>query len=292
MENTEMKKLIVGSRDSKLAVAQTKLVMEQIQRAYPEIQLELLTLKTTGDLILDKTLDKIGGKGLFVKELDKALQDGKIDMAVHSLKDMPAQQTQEFPILAMLEREDPRDALVFSENGEECFTQQVGTSSLRRKLQFSLLYPQANYVFTRGNIHTRLRKLDEGQCSCLLLAAAGLKRVGLAGRIGRYLSPNEMIPSAGQGILAIQGRQDLHEIKELNHQETWQRALAERTFVAALGGGCSEPVAAFAEISGGELFLRGFYQLEDGGECRVMGICGDKTKAEKLGETLAERIKA
>ncbi len=285
-----MKKLIVGSRDSKLAVAQTKLVMERIQKEDPTLELELVTLKTTGDLILDKTLDKIGGKGLFVKELDKALQDGKIDIAVHSLKDMPAEENQDFPILALLEREDPRDVLVFSENGEADFFHQVGTSSLRRKLQFSCLYPQAKYAFTRGNIHTRLRKLEEGQCTCLVLAAAGLKRVGLEKHIGRYLSTEEMIPSAGQGILAIQGRKGLKLPEGIRHENTMWQAKAERAFVNALGGGCSAPVAAFAKIAGNELHLNGFFQKEEGDECKVMHVVGDKQNAQRLGEQLAERI--
>ncbi len=285
-----MRKLMVGSRDSKLAVAQTKIVMELLQKEDSSLELELVTLKTTGDMILDKTLDKIGGKGLFVKELDKALQNGEIDIAVHSLKDMPAEESKDFPVLALLEREDPRDVLVFPKKGEaDCFCQ-VGTSSLRRKLQFSRLYPQANYTFTRGNIHTRLRKLEEGKCSCLILAAAGLKRVGLAGHIGRYLSTEEMIPSAGQGVLAIQGRKELKLPKAIHHEGTMWRARAERAFVNALGGGCSAPVAAFAKIAGNELHLSGFFQREEDGECRVLAITGDKTDAQKLGEQLAERI--
>ncbi len=287
-----MKKLVVGSRDSKLAVAQTKLVMERIQKENPNVKLELLTLKTTGDLILDKTLDKIGGKGLFVKELDKALQEGVIDLAVHSLKDMPAEENEDFPILAVLKRGDARDALVFANKTGGDITKRVGTSSLRRRLQFSQLCPEAQYTFTRGNIHTRLRKLDSGECDCLILAAAGLKRMGLAGRIGRYLSTEEMIPAAGQGILAIQGRKDWMLPKALNHPNTMLMALAERAFVNALGGGCSAPVGAFAQIEGQDMLLCGFYENETTKECKTMQLLGEKHEAQKLGETLAERIMA
>ncbi len=285
-----MKKLIVGSRDSKLAVAQTQIVIDMIKKANPNTEVELVTLKTTGDLILDKTLDKIGGKGLFVKELDRALELGEIDVAVHSLKDMPAEQNDDFPILAMLKRQDPRDAIVYSKGGPDGFERNVGTSSLRRQLQFSMLYNQAEYAFTRGNIHTRLKKLDDGLCSCLILAAAGLQRVNMQGRIGRYLSTDEMIPSAGQGILAVQGRKDIKILNSLKHECTQVQAMAERSFVGTLGGGCSAPVAAFAEICGEELKLSGFFRHEQTQECRVMHTVGTVSEAQKLGETLAERI--
>ncbi len=285
-----MKKLIVGSRDSKLAVAQTELVIEMMKKANPDTQIELVTLKTTGDLILDKTLDKIGGKGLFVKELDRALETGEIDVAVHSLKDMPVEESADFPILAMIKREDPRDVIVFSKDEKIDFTQNVGTSSLRRKLQFSMLYPNANYAFTRGNIHTRLRKLDENLCSCLVLAAAGLHRVGMQDKIGRYLSTSEMIPSAGQGILAVQGRKDIKILDELDHAQTRLQSMAERSFIATLGGGCSAPVGAYAQVLGNELKLNGFYQDEKTLESRVLEITGNVDEAKKLGELLAERI--
>lgn len=288
-----MKELIVGSRDSALAVAQTQLAIEQIEQCHPEVKIRLVTLKTTGDKILDRELYDIGGKGLFVKELDRALLDGRIDLAVHSLKDMPMEENPALPIGAVLQRGDPRDVMVFPEQGTAEDYSRVGTSSQRRKLQLSLLERSAGYAFVRGNIHTRLRKLEEGQCSALILAAAGLERVGLAGRIGRYFAPEEMIPAAGQGILAIQTRTDFDAafLAGVNHPDTMAAALAERSFVRSLGGGCSSPVAAYATVAGEEMELMGFYYDEEQQETRRDVISGRKQDGRRLGELLAERMR-
>ena len=193
------RKIIIGSRESKLAVIQTEMVKEYIETHCPDIQVDVLKMKTTGDVILDRTLDQVGGKGLFVKELDKALIDRRSDLSVHSLKDMPMEVSEELPLVAFSKREDPRDVLVLPEGETELkFDKPIGCSSKRRILQLQELYPQAKFATVRGNVLTRLRKLDEGNFSALILAAAGLKRLGLEHRIGRFLEPEEMIPAAGQ----------------------------------------------------------------------------------------------
>lgn len=208
----EPKRLRIGSRESLLAVAQTRLVIEQLKANYPELSFELVTLKTTGDKILNKTLDKIGGKGLFVKELDQALLDGRIDMAVHSMKDLPMEISDDLPVAAVPKRGDPRDVLVLPSSGDfEEFGQVIGSSSARRVLQVRRLFPEAEFQSIRGNIHTRLRKLDKGQYSSLIMAAAGLKRAGLKERISRYFSVEEMLPAAGQGTLCVQVRKDFDQ---------------------------------------------------------------------------------
>ena len=185
----------IGSRESKLAVIQSEIVQRHLQEKYPEGEITLITMKTTGDKILDRTLDKIGGKGLFVKELDLALMEKRTDLSVHSLKDMPMEVPEELPILAFSRREDPRDVLVLPKGKTEIdFLKPIGCSSMRRILQFQKLYPQAVFKPIRGNVQTRLRKLDDGEYSATLLAAAGLKRLGLENRISRYFEPEEMIP--------------------------------------------------------------------------------------------------
>ena len=201
------KEITIGSRESRLAVIQSEQVQAWIQKAHPELSVQILTMKTTGDIILNQALEKVGGKGLFVKELDRALVDGRSDLSVHSLKDVPMELPKELPLLAFSSREDPRDVLVLPEGVTEIdFSKPIGCSSKRRMLQFARLYPQATFATIRGNVQTRLRRLDEGEFSATLLAAAGLKRLGLTHRISRYFSEEEMIPAAGQGILAVQGR--------------------------------------------------------------------------------------
>lgn len=251
-----MKKICIGSRESRLAVIQSEMVMEYLKKACPDREISLLTMKTTGDKILDRTLDKIGGKGLFVKELDRALLEKRSDLSVHSLKDMPMETPEELPIVAFSRREDPRDVLVLPEGKDAIdFSKPLGCSSQRRILQLKELFPQAEYKSIRGNVITRLRKLDEGEYGGLILAAAGLKRLGLSHRISRYFEPEEMIPAAGQGILAVQGRagEDYSYLEGFADQEGTWAALSERAFVRYLDGGCSSPVAAHARIRGGQI---------------------------------------
>ena len=282
-------KLRIGSRESRLAVVQAELLMEAIRAAHPEVELELVTMKTTGDKILDRTLDKVGGKGLFVKELDAALRDGRADLTVHSCKDLPMEESADLPLLAFSRREDPRDALVLPEGAAEIdFSKPIGCASLRRKLQLERLYPQARVEPVRGNVLTRLRKLDEGQYGALILAGAGLKRLGLEGRIAQYFSTEEMLPAAGQGILAVQGRaeQDTEILSGFADEAGRLCALAERAFVRALDGGCTSPVAAHAVVQDGKMILTGMnvYGEKD-------SIAGAAAEGERLGLTLAERLR-
>lgn len=196
-----MKTIRVGSRESRLAVVQSELVMDAIRAAHPEVGLELVTMKTTGDKILDRTLDKVGGKGLFVKELDAALLDGRVDLTVHSCKDLPMEEDPRIPLAGFSRREDPRDVLVLPQGAEELDpSRPIGCASARRAVQLRALFPGVAVAPVRGNVLTRLRKLDEGQFSALVLAAAGLKRLGLEERITRYFTVEELLPAAGQGF--------------------------------------------------------------------------------------------
>lgn len=291
-----MKRIIrIGSRDSKLAVAQSLWVMDRIRQAHPEVELELVTMKTTGDRILDRSLQAIGGKGLFVKELDRALQAGEVDYTVHSLKDMPMVQPEGLPILAFSSREDPRDAWILPEGASEPDPSlPIGCGSLRRTLQLRELFPDFKIEGIRGNVQTRLAKLDGGQYCATVLACAGIRRLGLEHRISRIFSPEEMIPAAGQGILAVQGRagEDHSILGCVDDAEGRACALAERAFVRELDGGCVSPVAAYAQVQDGTLHLTGLYQSEDGQHRRKGKIEGQPEQAEELGRTLAQQLRA
>ena len=287
-------KIRIGSRESKLAVIQSQLVMDAIAKAVPEAEVELVTMKTTGDRILDKTLDQIGGKGLFVKELDQALRDGRADFTVHSLKDMPMEVPWDLPLAAFSRREDPRDVLVLPEGITELDPEKpIGCSSRRRQLQLKALFPDMDIRPVRGNVQTRLKKLQDGEFSALVLAAAGLKRLHLEGRISRYFAPEEMLPAAGQGILAVQTRQGMDTacLAGIHDPNAACCALAERAFVRALDGGCSSPVAAYAVAEGEMLTLTGLYVSPDETVVRKGSLSGSRTAAETLGETLADKLK-
>ena len=285
----------IGSRESRLAVRQAEIVRDIICRNHPEVRIEIITMKTEGDRILDRSLAQIGGKGLFVKELDLALADGRIDLAVHSLKDMPMEDNKEFPILAYSRREDPRDVLVYRPGLASLPENPViGTSSGRRKLQMKLLYEGCDFRGIRGNVQTRLRKLSEEGYDATLLAAAGLKRAGMEHVIGRYFSAEEMIPAAGQGILAVQGRAGDERMASLvacvDDRESRVCALAERAFIRASGGGCTSPMAAHAVVNGSEITLSGLYCQEENGLYKKGKICGRVCDAKRLGEQLAEQL--
>jgi uroporphyrinogen III methyltransferase/synthase len=288
------RKITIGSRESALAVVQSRMVMDYIEKNCPELEAGLLTMKTTGDRILDRRLDQIGGKGLFVKELDKALKDGRSDLSVHSLKDLPMEVPEELPVVCWSKREDPRDVLVLPEGRREPdLSLPIGTSSLRRIIQLKELYPEARFESVRGNLQTRLRKLDEGQYGALVLAAAGMKRMGLEDRISRYFSVEEVIPSAGQGILAVQGREgeDYAFLEGFGDRESALAAAAERAFVRFLDGGCSSPIAAHARIKDGELELLGLYYEESTKTYRKGKKTGPAEEAEKIGVSLARELK-
>ncbi len=289
-----MRKVVIGSRESKLAVVQSEMVRDYIQKNNEDIQVEILTMKTTGDKILDRTLDKIGGKGLFVKELDKALAERKTELSVHSLKDMPMEVPKELPLIAFSKREDPRDVLVLPKGVTQLDpSKPIGCSSLRRILQLKEIFPDMECKSVRGNVQTRLKKLDDGEYSGLLLAAAGLKRLGLEDRIARYFEPEEMIPAAGQGILAIQGRNDVDYsyLKGYGDENATYAALAERAFVKYLDGGCSSPVAAHAKVEDGQIILRGLYYDENTGNYEKGLKKGSVKEAEELGISLAKELR-
>lgn len=284
----------IGSRESRLAVIQAEIVRQAIQKRYPDIQVELVTMKTTGDKILNKSLELIGGKGLFVKELDRALLDGRIDLAVHSLKDMPAEIPEELPVVAYSVREDPRDVLIYKPGTAEIPEGGViGTSSRRRTLQMQTLYPSCSFQGIRGNVETRLQKLREENFDGTILAAAGLRRLGMQHVIGRVFSVEEMVPAAGQGILAIQGRkgEDYTYLAEAASERSRKEAAAEREFVAALDAGCTSPIAAHAQLCGTELKLTGLYYSEDSGKYWVETRTGAADRGRQLGAALAEEMR-
>ena len=293
-----MKRVIrFGSRKSALAVAQTRILMDAVAAAHPELEVELVTMTTTGDVNMkpfSEASDKFGIKGLFTQELEEALKSGEIDVAVHSLKDVPMYANEELPIVAYSARGDARDALVLPEGaGEIDENLPLGCSSARRRIQLAKLFPQLRVEPVRGNVNTRLRKLDEGQFSALVLAAVGLQRVGLGERISRYITTDEMIPAPGQGILACQGRagESYEYLDAVRCEAAACCARAERGFSAELGGGCTAPVGAYAEIIDGELTLHGFYADEAEGIYREGRACGRPENAEELARGLARRLR-
>lgn len=284
-----METIQFGSRDSKLAVIQAQMVLNTI-----DIPCKLITMKTTGDLILDRTLEQIGGKGLFVKELDRALAAKEVDFTVHSLKDMPMEQPEGLPIVAYSKREDPRDALVLAQGLHALdLTKPIGCASARRRVQLERLFPGAKIEPVRGNIQTRLRKLDEGQYGALVLASAGLTRLGLTHRIARYFSTDEILPAAGQGIVAVQGRadEDITCLARFADADARDCACAERSFIRTLDGGCTSPVAAYAQVTGDMLKLRGMYVNAEQTVVRFGDCTGTRAQAEQLGHDLAERLR-
>ncbi len=289
-------KIRVGSRESSLAVIQSEIVMDAIRAWDSSIEVELVTMKTKGDRILDRNLDKVGGKGLFVKELEIALADGRADLTVHSLKDMTMEVPEELPLLAVSPREDPRDALVLPEGVTELdFSKPVGCSSNRRMLQFSKMYPQAEFAPIRGNIQTRLAKLDSGEYCATMLAVAGLKRAGLEHRISRIFEPSEMVPAAGQGVLAVQGRKgyEIPFLSDFADRDAWKTSVCERSFVRTLDGGCSSPIAAYAEITGDTIRLTGL-NVDQQGRPVVRSMEGSSesdASCEELGRKLALAMK-
>ena len=283
----------IGSRESLLAVRQAEIIRDQIMNLAPEVSVEIVTMKTTGDKILDKSLSAIGGKGLFVRELDLALLEGRIDIAVHSLKDMPMEVNPELPILAYSQREDPRDVLLYRRELNELPEDAViGTSSRRRMIQLQRLSPGYTFREIRGNVQTRMRKLESEGLDGTLLAAAGLKRLGMEQAISRYLDVNEMIPAAGQGILAVQGRKDVswRWIRDVDVPQSRYAALAERQFIRTTGGDCTSPCAAHAQVNGNELKLTGLYCDENMQNYSVDTVLTEASRAQQAGEALAEKM--
>ena len=291
------KKLRVGSRESKLAVIQSQIVIDIIKKNCPEYEIELITMKTTGDKILDRTLDKVGGKGLFVKELERALLENEIDIIIHSLKDVPQVVDERIPIIAYTKCEFPYDVLVLPKGVTEIdFSKPIGSASMRRTIQIKKIYPNATVKPIRGNVITRLQKLDNGEYSALILAQAGLSRLCLNDRISRVFSEKEMLPQAGQGVIAVQGRknENFDFIKFINDKESEIRAKAERAFIKELNGGCSSPIAAFAKLHQDKIEITGLFaevQNEKVTKFKIDNILGEISLGEKLGVELAKRIK-
>jgi hydroxymethylbilane synthase len=295
-------RLIIATRASPLALWQAEHVQKLLQDAHPQLTIELLRLSTRGDQVLDRSLAKIGGKGLFVKELEVALADGRADLAVHSFKDVPMQLEPSFQIGAVLEREDPRDCLVlalsarFGSLEELPSGGRVGTSSLRRELAVRMHYPALQIAAVRGNVGTRLTKLDRGEFDALIMAAAGLKRLGLADRIRGILPTSKFLPAPAQGALAIEIRARDAEtaglIRHLDHAPTRAATSAERMVSRALGGSCQVPLAAYAEVQSGELHLRACAGNVAQARAVTAQASGSFDQAEALGRAVVEQMKA
>lgn len=290
------RRLRIGSRDSQLAIQQAEIIMGQLRQMDPSLTIELVTMKTTGDRMLTQRLDRIGGKGLFVKELDEALRQGQIDLAVHSLKDMPMEIPEDLPLAAFSKREDPRDVMIYRSGITEQMLRQggvIGSASPRRIIQLRQLYPHCEFRTIRGNVQTRLNKLQQEDYQATVLAAAGVHRLRLHAVIGRYLEVHQMIPAAGQGILAVQCRKGNDEVllSRLSDSASQAAAIAERSFVRELGGSCASPIAAYAEKRGEKLILTGLY-AESQEESFITGALeGRTTEAEQIGIRLARLLK-
>ncbi len=299
MNTVASPKLVIASRESALAMWQAKYIQGRLQALYPDTIVEILGMTTTGDQILDSPLARIGGKGLFVKELEQALADGRADLAVHSMKDVPMNLPEGFMLAAIGEREDPRDAFIsnrFKRLEDLPPGSVVGTSSLRRQSQIQARFPHLTIESLRGNLQTRLRKLDEGQYAAIILAAAGLIRLGLNSRIAQFIATEDSIPAVGQGALGIEinaNRPDLLTIlAPLNHMETANCVQAERSMSRALAGSCTVPLGAFAQQRGDSIHIAGFVASIDGREILRESTTGDAKEPEAVGKMLADRLKA
>ncbi|MET3447704.1 hydroxymethylbilane synthase [Ralstonia sp. 1138] len=296
-------KLVIASRESRLALWQAEHVRAALQKYYPACDVSILGMTTRGDQILDRSLAKVGGKGLFVKELEVALAEGRADLAVHSLKDVPMELPEGFALSTILEREDPRDAFVSNDYADLASLPAgavVGTSSLRREASLRARFPHLVIQPLRGNLDTRLGKLDRGDYAAIILAAAGLKRLGLADRIRSIIAPEESLPAAGQGALGIEIRADREDVRAclapLHDAPTALAVTAERAVSRILGGSCQVPLASFAQWSGaGTLRLRAFVASQDG--TRKLAADGEATpstlaEADALGVRVAQQMLA
>lgn len=293
-------RIVIATRESKLALVQTGMIRDRLIGLHAGLAVEVLGMTTQGDQILDRPLAQIGGKGLFIKELETALADGRADIAVHSMKDMPAHLPPGFTILTVGDRESPEDAFVSNRYADLAALPQaavVGTSSLRRECQLRLKYPHLRIESLRGNVGTRLNKLDEGRYDAIILAAAGLRRLGLGDRVRTVLSLEESLPAIGQGALAIEFREDRADVAALlaplARAETTATVTAERALGATLLGSCDVPLAGHARIGdGGTLTLEGFIGLPDGSRHLRDSISGHPEEAAALGRALGERLLA
>ena len=292
-------KLVIASRESALAMWQAEYIRDRLRALYPQTEVSILGMTTQGDQILEVTLSKIGGKGLFVKELETALENGSADIAVHSLKDVPMHLPDGFMLACIGEREDARDAFVSNNFANlEALPEGsvVGTSSLRRESQLRARFPHLKIEPLRGNVQTRLRKLDEGKYAAIILAAAGLKRLGLGDRIRDLISTEKSLPAVGQGALGIEclaNRADLKTLlAPLHHADTAYCVMAERALSRALAGSCQVPLGGFAEVEGNTLRLRGFVASPDGKQMARAEQRGSTSDPEALGIAVAQALRA
>lgn len=290
-----MRTIRIGTRQSALAMTQTEWVIKKLNNAFPQLTLETKPIVTKGDRILDVTLSKVGGKGLFVKEIELALLNGEIDVAVHSMKDLPGEMSPGLTLAAITKREDPRDCLI-SRNGDKLIElpegATVGTSSLRRKAQLLAHRPDLHVEPVRGNLNTRLRKMREGRFDAIVLAAAGLHRMGWQHLITEYLDFDLMLPAVGQGALGLQCRADDEEVisrlKVLNDSETALTVTAERAFLHRLNGSCQVPIGAFATVEGDKVALSGL--VADPHKADMYQQSATGTDPERLGQQLADQV--
>jgi len=288
--------IVVGSRGSKLAIIQSELVMSELAKRHPHVQFELLTVTTTGDRRKHAPLEQLGGEGVFVKELEDALSAGRVDLAVHSLKDMPTETPGEFRLAAVTERADPRDALVSSSGklADLPPNARVGTGSQRRAVQLLAQRPDLDVRPLRGNVDTRLSKVSSGELDAIVLAAAGLLRLGLDSMITEYLPPQAFVPAVGQGALGIEIRGEDDETAELvghvNHEATWLGVTSERAFLQSLGGGCRVPIGALATVEDARLHLMGMVASPAGGEILHAEVEGNPLAPGEVGTQLAQKM--
>jgi len=295
--NAPRSELRIATRSSQLALWQARHVAARLEALHPQLRVTLLEMKTTGDRFLEAPLSKVGGKGLFVKELEAGLLDGRADLAVHSLKDVPAELPAGLELALVMEREDPRDAFVsntYASLAAMPAGARLGTSSLRRQMQMRARYPGLDIDWLRGNVNTRLAKLDAGEFDAIILAAAGLRRLGFEDRIRTAIEPEECLPAIGQGVLGIEIRSDDAELRELiaplAHAETGLRITAERSFNQALAGSCQVPIAGYALLEGDQIYLRGLVGEPDGSEILRAERRGSSVRARELGQELAGEL--
>lgn len=289
--------LTIATRKSPLAMWQAEHVAAELKKAHPDIRVELMGMTTQGDKILDTPLAKIGGKGLFIKELEQGLISGEADIAVHSMKDVPVELPQGLHLPVIMQREDPRDAFVSNRYRDIDELPQgacVGTSSLRRQCQLAELRPDLVIKSLRGNVNTRLRKLDDGEYDAIILAAAGLKRLGFEERITALIGPEQSLPAIGQGAVGIECRIEDQRVNELiaplHHPETAYCIRAERALNQRLNGGCQVPIAGYAMLESGNLWLRGLVGEPDGSRVIRGEVEGATNEADAMGEGLADRL--
>lgn len=289
--------LRIATRKSPLALWQAYYVRDQLKSHHPELEIELVTMTTQGDKILDTPLAKVGGKGLFVKELETGMLEGRADIAVHSMKDVPVEFPEGLHLAVICEREDPRDAFVsnhYKNLDELPQGARLGTSSLRRQAQIAALRPDLNIIDLRGNVNTRLKKLDDGEYDAIILAAAGLKRLEFDDRISQFIGTDISLPAIGQGAVGIECRSDDSRVNELlaplNDYKTQVRVLTERAMNERLQGGCQVPIAGYAEFERGVIMMRGLVGRVDGTEIIRGEIAGPPEHAEELGTVLADDL--